>query len=133
MIRDEFVKQKNKDKLSPKQMADLRKLGERGFYMKTLNTFIEFDKMMNFTSLFVGVLLVLILIPMIIGIIAEGLTGKVLWLFLVFILFVIAMILWFTVFRPLNKKRIKKYADLLEGLRQKEIEKQNAIYKMINK
>ena len=133
MIRDEFVKQKNKDKLSPKQMADLRKLGERGFYMKTLNTFIEFDKMMNFTSLFVGVLLVLILIPMIIGIIAEGLTGKVLWLFLVFMLFVIAMILWFTVFRPLNKKRIKKYADLLEGLRQKEIEKQNAIYKMINK
>ena len=133
MIRDEFIKQKNNNKLSPKQMAQMRTLGERGFYMKTLNTYVEFDKMMNFTSIFVGILLVLILVPMIIGIIAEGLTGKVLWMFIVFMLFVIAMVLWFTVFRPLNKKRIKKYADLLEGLRQKEVEKQNAIYKMINR
>ena len=133
MIRDQFVKQQTKQKLTPKQMSEIRNLGERGYYIKRINNLLNFNKMMNFTVIVFSIMLVLLIFPLVLGIIAEGFSGKVLLMFLMFIAFVLIIVLWLTVFFPRNKKTIQKCNELLEELRQKEIEKQKQIYKMINK
>lgn len=133
MIRDEFLKQQSKDKLSPKQMAEIRQLGERGYYIKRINKLMDFNKMMNFTSIVVGIMLILLAIPMALGLMAEGFTGKVLLMFLLFIAFALTIILWLTVFLPKNKTTIQRCNAQLEELRQKELEKQRQIYNKIKK
>ncbi len=130
MIRDEFIKQQKEKQLSTKEMQKIRAVGERVFYTTQVNNIITYSKVLNFSCIILAVMLVITATPLILGYIAEeGFSGSVLVPTIIVAIFSLLLLSWFFVIRPLWKKKLKKYQTALEVVREKEIQKQKAIFK----
>ena len=130
MIRDEFIKQQKEKKLSSKEMQKIRAVGERAFYTTQINNIINYSKALNFSCVVVGVMLIIVSIPLILGYLADGgFSGSVLIPTIIVVVFAIAVLSWFIIFRPLLKKKLKKYQSELEAVREKDMQKKKTIFK----
>ena len=133
MIRDEFIKQKEEKNLSNKELQGIRSKGERVFYTTEISKLSDSKKILTFTSIIVLVMLVAVTIPLVLGYIADGFYESVFWPTVIVIAFYVLLIIYFAVILPSMNRRIKKYLQALEEVRQKDIQKQQMIYKNYNK
>ena len=129
MIRDEFIKQQKEKKLSNKELKAIREKGERVFYTTQITKLTEIRKVLNFSAFILLAMLLAVTVLLVIGLLAGGFSGSVLVPLIVTIAFYLAIILWFTVFLPSIKKKLKNYALELEKIREKDVQKQRNIYK----
>ena len=130
MIRDEFIKQQKEENLSSKEIQKIRAMGERVFYTTQINKILNYTKALNFSCIIVAVMLVLTSVPLILGYIANyAFSESVLVPTIIVVAFTLAVIGWFFVLKPSWKKKLKKYQAALEAVREKEAQKQKAIFK----
>lgn len=129
MIRDEFIKQQKEKKLSNKELKAIREKGERVFYTTQITKLTEIRKVLNFSAFIVLAMLLAVTVLLVVGLLSGGFSGSVLVPLIVTIAFYLAIILWFTVFLPSIKKKLKNYVLELEKIREKDVQKQRNIYK----
>ncbi len=127
MIRDEFKKQSAK---SMKEIAEIRKIGERQFYTKNVLKIKETLKTYSFVSAFSLILGIIPFIQfglIIINDVSEMSGGG--WAgFIVSALGVVWGIIWFAIIRTVLKKKYKRYQKLLQEVIDKELKRQKAVY-----
>ncbi len=127
MIRDEFKKQSAK---SMKEIAEIRKIGERQFYTKKVLKIKETLKTYNFVSIFsllLGIVPLIQFVLIIINDVSEMSFGG--WLgFAVSIAGVVWATIWFAIIRPILKSKYKKYQNSLQEVIDKELKRQKAVF-----
>ncbi len=134
MIRDEFLKQKSEKKVSAKEMAKLRKMGERSFYTNEITKLTNIRKTVNLSVWIVGVLLVIITAIMLYAIIASRTFVQSLILPVVVVsAFWIMILSWLFIFKPQLKKKVAKYKVELDKIREESLQKQRKIYANMTK
>ena len=123
MIRDEY-KQKKKQDYSSREIKKIRKLGERAFYISSINKIKQNIKLFNFSGIlaifccfvpFIQLLDSILFTPQ------ERVNGYI--TFAILCLVYIWTIVWFAVILPSLKKKCKKYQNKLQELSIKEVNK----------
>ncbi|MBR2322934.1 MAG: hypothetical protein IKA54_05015 [Clostridia bacterium] len=128
MIRDEFIKQQKEKSLSNREMEKIRKFGERAFYTTQINNIVNYSKVLNFSCIILSVMLVLPVFMLVVGFIADGFSSSVLLYTIIVAVILFAVLGWFFILKPMWKKKLVKYKNALEQVREKEIQKQRQIY-----
>ena len=127
MIRDEFKKQSAK---SMKEIAEIRKIGERQFYTKNVLKIKETLKTYGFVSVFsllLGIVPLIQFVLIIINDVSEMSFGG--WLgFVVSVIGVAWGTVWFAIIRPILKRKYNKYQNSLQEVIDKELKRQKAVY-----
>ncbi len=134
MIRDEFIKQQKDKKISTKEMAKIRRLGERPFYTNEIAKLTSLRKTINLSCIIVGILLVIVTAVMLIAIISTKTFVQSLIAPLIIVVAFWALILsWTFIIRPQVKKKVAKYNAELDRIREENLAKQRKIYENISK
>jgi archaellum biogenesis protein FlaJ (TadC family) len=128
MIRDEFIKQQKEKSLSNREMEKIRKFGERAFYTTQINNIVNYSKVLNFSCIILSVMLVLPVFMLVVGFIADGFSSSVLLYTIIVAVILFAVLGWFFILKPMWKKKLVKYKNALEQVREKELQKQRQIY-----
>ena len=128
MIRDEFIKQQKEKSLSNREMEKIRKFGERAFYTTQINNIVNYSKVLNFSCIILAVMLVLPVFMLVVGFIADGFSSSVLLYTIIVAVILFAVLGWFFILKPMWKKKLVKYKNALEQVREKELQKQRQIY-----
>ncbi len=127
MIRDEF-KQKQKQDFSSREIKKIRKLGERAFYVSSINKIKQSIKIVNFSTVLIAISCILPFVLLLDAILFSVQEIGVYVTFFIICLVYILSILWFIVTLPSLKKKANKYQEKLKKLSFKEVNK----YKSIN-
>ncbi len=136
MIRDEFKKIREEEKLSVKEISGIRELGERAFYTSNLPKIISTIKGLNslaITFLALGSIMTLVFIWYAVSL---GKIGGSVGAWIAFISPIIAFtysILWFTVFKRMLVKKHNRYSAKIAEITKREMQKQQAIYNKLRK
>lgn len=134
MIRDEFLKQRKDKNVSTKEMAKIRKMGERSFYTNEIAKLTNLRKTFNLSVCIVGVLLIIVTTIMLYAIIASRTFVQSLILPLsVVSAFWLLIISWLFIFKPQLKKKVAKYKVELDRIREESLQKQRKIYANMTK
>ena len=134
MIRDEFLKQRKDKNVSTKEMAKIRKMGERSFYTNEIAKLTNLRKTFNLSVCIVGVLLIIVTTIMLYAIIASRTFVQSLILPLsVVSTFWLLIISWLFIFKPQLKKKVAKYKVELDRIREESLQKQRKIYANMTK
>ncbi len=123
MIRDEF-KQKKKQDFSSREIKKIRKLGERAFYISSINKLKQNIKLFNFSTILGIVVCIfpfLILLDSILFSKQERINGYV--SFAVISLIYVWAIIWYAFILPSLRRKTKKYQNKLKELSEKEVNK----------
>lgn len=128
MIRDEFIKQQKEKSLSNREMEKIRKFGERAFYTTQINNIVNYSKVLNFSCIILSIMLVLPVFMLVVGFIADGFSSSVLLYTIIVAVILFAVLGWFFILKPMWKKKLVKYKNALEQVREKELQKQRQIY-----
>lgn len=133
MIRDEFKQQQDKD-LSLKDVVGIRNMGERAYYISTLNKTNALIKNLNFTTISMMVMSVILTALLVFVGIEMGIGSS--WYSIFGLIFDIAIwlwsIVWLVVYRPYLKRKLHKFQDYMDNFTNREIAKQKSIYDKLN-
>ncbi len=133
MIRDEFKQQQDKD-LSLKDVVGIRNMGERAYYISTLNKTNALIKNLNFTTISMMVMSVILTALLVFVGIEMGIGSS--WYSIFGLIFDIAIwlwsIVWLVVYRPYLKRKLHKFQDYMDKFTNREITKQKSIYDKLN-
>ncbi len=136
MIRDEFKNQRQKKKLTEKDMSKIREMGERAYYTSSIAKMKNSLKSMRFLLVFALIFAIIITITMVVILsyykgfngnnasIISFVVGVFLWLFILG---------WLFIFKPYYQKRIELFSNYVQELTDKEMAKQQAIYNKFKK
>ncbi|MBQ9782660.1 MAG: hypothetical protein IJW26_05745 [Clostridia bacterium] len=123
MIRDEFNKKKQEN-LSSKEIKQIRKLGERAYYVSSVNKLKDNIRLFNFSTL-LGI--IFCAVPLVYLIDATFFikqdTVKALIGFIAVCLVYLWALVWFVIVKPIMKNKLKKYQNKLQEITQKEVQK----------
>ena len=134
MIRDEFIKQRKEKKLSARVMEKIRTMGERAYYVTEMNKLTNLKKTLNFSMILLGVLSGIVTLTMLIPfMIYKKFVSDMVTPIIVLSVCWLIFALWYAVILPAINRKIRKYTAEYENVKQREIEKQKAIYKNMNK
>lgn len=128
MIRDEFIKQQKEKSLSNREMEKIRKFGERAFYTTQISNITNYSKVLNFSCIILAVMLVLPVFMLVVGYVTDGFSSSVLLYTIIVAIILLAVLGWFFILKPVWKKKVVKYKNALEEVREKELQKQRQIY-----
>ncbi len=121
MIRDEF-KQNQQENLSSREIKQIRKLGERAFYISSVNKLKDYLRLINFSTILGIILCVFPFVNLFeIVFLTSQDSHKSLIAFIFVSLFYLWAILWYALVRPLIKRKYKKYQQKLKEISNKEI------------
>ena len=133
MIRDEFKQQQDKD-LSLKDVVGIRNMGERAYYISTLNKTNALIKNLNFTTISMMVMSVILTALLVFVGIERGIGSS--WYSIFGLIFDIAIwlwsIVWLVVYRPYLKRKLHKFQNHMDKFTNREITKQKSIYDKLN-
>ena len=133
MIRDEFKQQQDKD-LSLKDVVGIRNMGERAYYISTLNKTNALIKNLHFTTISMMVMSVILTALLVFVGIEMGIGSS--WYSIFGLIFDIAIwlwsIVWLVVYRPYLKRKLHKFQDYMDNFTNREIAKQKSIYDKLN-
>lgn len=133
MIRDEFKQQQDKD-LSLKDVVGIRNMGERAYYISTLNKTNALIKNLNFTTISMMVMSVILTALLVFVGIEMGIGSS--WYSIFGLIFDIAIwlwsIVWLVVYRPYLKRKLHKFQNYMDKFTNREITKQKSIYDKLN-
>lgn len=132
MIRDDF---KNVKQVTSKESRKKRTMGERNFYASSMSKLRDMNKALGFSVKFTIILMsiayALILTMFIMSQFYPGvkysLTSFIVWS-CIYGALLIFTILWYTVIKPNNLKKIERYKHELEALSAKDLGKISAAY-----
>lgn len=132
MIRDDF---KNVKQVTSKESRKKRTMGERNFYASSMSKLRDMNKVLGFSVKFTIILMsiayALILTMFIMSQFYPdekySLTSFIVWS-CIYGALLIFTILWYTVIKPNNLKKIEKYKRELEALSAKDLGKISAAY-----
>ncbi len=133
MIRDEYKKSQEIRKKSAKEIEGIKKYGERAYYTMYIKKLTSNLKGFNFNTLFTCILGVMLFVFILILLIYDfSLISKG---YVIISISLIALIYgwglaWVLFVKKAMQKKIKKYYDIIEKIKEKEMEKQKNIYKM---
>ena len=136
MIRDEFKKIREEEKLSAKEISGIRELGERAFYTSNLPKIISTIKGLNLLAI-TFLILSAIMLPAFILYLAffgkmAGSVGS--WIAIASpIIMVTYSVLWFTVFKRSLINKYNRYSAKIAQITNREMLKQQAIYNKLRK
>ncbi len=136
MIRDEFKKIQKEEKLTAKEIAGIRELGERAFYSSNLPKIISSITGLNtlaITCLIMGSIMTLIFV---LYVVSTGKIGGSVGAWVSFISTIVTLsyaLLWFFVFKKILVKKYEKYRLKIAELTKREMQKQQAIYTKLHK
>ena len=136
MIRDEFKKIQKEEKLSAKEIAGIRELGERAFYSCNLPKIISTIKGLNTFAITSIILSAFMLLIFSIYLVANGKIGGSFGAWVSFISPIILLtyaLLWFLVFKGLLIKKYERYRLKIAEITKREMQKQQAIYNKLHK
>ena len=132
MIRDDF---KNVKQVTSKESRKKRTMGERNFYASSMSKLRDMNKVLGFSVKFTIILMsiayALILAMFIMSQFYPdekySLTSFIVWS-CIYGALLIFTILWYTVIKPNNLKKIERYKHELEALSAKDLGKISAAY-----
>lgn len=132
MIRDDF---KNVKQVTSKESRKKRTMGERNFYASSMSKLRDMNKALGFSVKFTIILMsvayALILTMFIMSQfypdVKYSLTSFIVWS-CIYGALLIFTILWYTVIKPNNLKKIERYKHELEALSAKDLGKISAAY-----
>ena len=136
MIRDEFKKIQKEEKLSSKEIAGIRELGERAFYTSKLPKIISTIKGLNAFAITCLILSAFMIFMFILYYISLKKIGGSVGAWISFISPIIMLsysFLWFLVFKKILIKKRERYRKRIAELTRREIQKQQAIYNKLHK
>jgi ABC-type siderophore export system fused ATPase/permease subunit len=134
MIRDEFLKQQKDKSLSTKDIAKIRKIGERAFYSNQIRDIELKLTAFKFSLVVIGIFILLGIGGIILILLEDKtFTNELIIPIVVTALFVLAEIIVLVFSIPKLKRKMQRAKQKVEELRQEQIKKQQAIYKSINK
>ncbi|MBO5851666.1 MAG: hypothetical protein J6R29_04995 [Clostridia bacterium] len=136
MIRDEFKKIREEERLSAKEISGIRELGERAFYTSNLPKIISTLKGFNSLAITFLVLSIIMLSIFILYVVSLGKIGGSVGAWIAFISPIIMLtysILWFTVFKRMLIKKHNRYKAKIAEISKREMQKQQAIYTKLRK
>ncbi len=123
MIRDEFNKKKEEN-LSSKEVKKIRQLGERAYYVSSVNKIKQSIKLINFSAILGVVCCMYPLIQLLdIVIFVPQENAKALISFIVVSLVYVMALVWFIFINPYLKRKLKNYQDKLKELSLREVQK----------
>ena len=132
MIRDDF---KNVKQVTSKESRKKRTMGERNFYASSMSKLRDMNKALGFSVKFTIILMSIayaLILTMFIAsqFYADGkypLTSFIVWS-CIYGALLIFTILWYTVIKPNNLKKIERYKHELEALSARDLGKISAAY-----
>lgn len=132
MIRDDF---KNVKQVTSKESRKKRTMGERNFYASSMSKLRDMNKALGFfvkfTIILMSIAYALILTMFIMSQfypdVKYSLTSFIVWS-CIYGALLIFTILWYTVIKPNNLKKIERYKHELEALSAKDLGKISAAY-----
>ncbi len=133
MIRDEFLKKQDKD-LSTKDLVGVRTMGERAYYINTLNKTNSLIKNLNFTTISMTVIAVILTILLVyIAVEFKGLNSGYAIFGLIFnIILWVWLIVWLVIVKPYLNKKKQKFDAYMKELTDREMNKQKSILNKLN-
>lgn len=132
MIRDDF---KNVKQVTSKESRKKRTMGERNFYASSMSKLRDMNKALGFSVKFTIILMSIayaLILTMFITSqfypdVKYSLTSFIVWS-CIYGALLIFTILWYTVIKPNNLKKIERYKHELEALSAKDLGKISAAY-----
>ena len=136
MIRDEFKKIQKEEKLTAKEIAGIRELGERAYYSVNLPKIISSIKGLNTFAITCLILSAVMLSFLILYIASTGKIGGSVggWItFIAPIVMVLYAIIWFLFIKRRLINKCEKYRLKIAEITKREMQKQQAIYNKLHK
>ena len=132
MIRDDF---KNVKQVTSKESRKKRTMGERNFYASSMSKLRDMNKALGFSvkftiilmSIAYALILTMFIMSQFYPDVKYSLTSFIVWSFIYGALLIFT-ILWYTVIKPNNLKKIERYKHELEALSAKDLGKISAAY-----
>ena len=132
MIRDDF---KNVKQVTSKESRKKRTMGERNFYASSMSKLRDMNKALGFSvkftiilmSIAYALILTMFIMWQIYPDVKYSLTSFIVWS-CIYGALLIFTILWYTVIKPNNLKKIERYKHELEALSAKDLGKISAAY-----
>ena len=133
MIRDEFLNQQDKD-LSTKDIVGIKTMGERAYYISTLNKTNSLINNLNFTTISLLVIAIITTLLLVYMGIQDGMFSSNYYIFgfIFAIILWVWIILWVAILNPCLKKKKQKFQGYMKKLSDREITKQKSIYGKLN-
>ena len=128
MIRDDF---KNVKEVTTKEARKKKSMGERNFYASGMSKLKDMNKALGFTVKFTLILMTIAYAMVVVTFIIspKSLVSFIVWSCIYGVL-VVFSILWYTVIKPGNDKKIERYKHELERLSAKDLGKISAAYSL---
>lgn len=132
MIRDDF---KNVKQVTSKESRKKRTMGERNFYASSMSKLRDMNKALGFSvkftiilmSIAYALILTMFIMSQFYPDVKYSLTSFIVWSSIYGALLIFT-ILWYTVIKPNNLKKIERYKHELEALSAKDLGKISAAY-----
>ena len=129
MIRDDF---KNVKQVTSKESRKKRTMGERNFYASSMSKLRDMNKALGFSVKFTIILMsiayaLMFIMSQFYPDVKYSLTSFIVWS-CIYGALLIFTILWYTVIKPNNLKKIERYKHELEALSAKDLGKISAAY-----
>ena len=132
MIRDDF---KNVKQVTSKESRKKRTMGERNFYASSMSKLRDMNKALGFSvkftiilmSIAYALILTMFIMSQFYPDVKYSLTAFIVWA-CIYGALLIFTILWYTVIKPNNLKKIERYKHELEALSAKDLGKISAAY-----
>ncbi len=132
MIRDDF---KNVKQVTSKESRKKRTMGERNFYASSMSKLRDMNKALGFSvkftiilmSIAYALILTMFIMSQFYPDVKYSLTSFIVWS-CIYGALLIFTILWYTVIKPNNLKKIERYKHELEALSAKDLGKISAAY-----
>lgn len=132
MIRDDF---KNVKQVTSKESRKKRTMGERNFYASSMSKLRDMNKALGFSvkftiilmSIAYALILTMFIMSQFYPDVKYSLTSFIVWS-CIYGALLIFTILWYTVIKPNNLKKIERYKHELEALSAKDMGKISAAY-----
>ena len=132
MIRDDF---KNVKQVTSKESRKKRTMGERNFYASSMSKLRDMNKALGFSvkftiilmSIAYALILTMFIMSQFYPDVKYSLTSFIVWS-CIYGALLIFTILWYTVIKPSNLKKIERYKHELEALSAKDLGKISAAY-----
>lgn len=132
MIRDDF---KNVKQVTSKESRKKRTMGERNFYASSMSKLRDMNKALGFSvkftiilmSIAYALILTMFVMSQFYPDVKYSLTSFIVWS-CIYGALLIFTILWYTVIKPNNLKKIERYKHELEALSAKDLGKISAAY-----
>lgn len=132
MIRDDF---KNVKQVTSKESRKKRTMGERNFYASSMSKLRDMNKALGFSvkftiilmSIAYALILTMFIMSQFYPDVKYSLTSFIVWS-CIYGALLIFTILWYTIIKPNNLKKIERYKHELEALSAKDLGKISAAY-----